>query len=130
MRSEDDPEITRLFDEQRRADEATAPALRELLARPRGLQATGRRGAWRIALVAVTVAAAIAGALLLRPARHLGQETELPPAASQLASWKAPTDALLKTPGSDLWTRVPVLISRSSQVDPSHPVQTTKGVGE
>jgi hypothetical protein len=133
MRPDDsDREIARLFDEQRRADEASAPTLHELLARSRRLQAPRRRAAIRIALAAATVAAAIASVLLLRPARPRtgGQETALAPAASQLASWKAPTDSLLQTPGSELWTRVPILISRASPVDTSHPVETTKGVGE
>jgi hypothetical protein len=134
MSSEDpDREIARLFDEQRRADEASAPALRELLARPNSRQTSWKRGIGRIALATAAAAAATAGVLLLRPAHHRdgGRVTELPPAASQLASWKAPTDALLRTPGSELWNRVPILVSRSSPlVDPAHPAQTTKGVGE
>ncbi len=133
MRSEDlDREIARLFDEERRADEASAPALRELLARPNSRRTSWKRGIGRIALATAAAAAATAGVLLLRPAHHRdgGPVTE-PPAASQLASWKAPTDALLRTPGSELWTRVPILVSRSSPVlDPAHPAQTTKGVGE
>ena len=124
-----DREIARLFDEERRADEASAPALRELLARPTSGRTHWKRGVGRIALAA---AAATAAFLLLRPARtnDLRPETELPPAASQLASWRAPTDALLRTPGSELWTRVPILVSRAAPLDPAHPVQTTKGVGE
>ena len=132
MSSEDpDREIARLFDEERRADEASAPALRELLARP-SPRTPWKRGIGRIALAAAAAAAATAGVLLLRPvhSRDGGPGAELPPAASQLASWKAPTDALLRTPGSELWTRVPILISRASPVDPAHPAQTTKGVGE
>ena len=125
-----DREIARLFAAQRRADEASAPALRELMARPRRL-----RTSWslaRIALVGATAAAAIAAILLLRPARprNAGTETPLPPAATQLANWKAPTDSLLRTSGSELWTRVPILVSPVTHVEPAHPAQTTKGVGE
>jgi hypothetical protein len=125
-----DREIARLFAEQRRSDEASAPALRELMARPRRL-----RTSWslaRIALVGATAAAAIAAILLLRAARARegGPETALPPAASQLANWKAPTDSLLRTSGSELWTRVPILVSPVTYVEPAHPAQTTKGVGE
>ena len=125
-----DREIARLFDEQRRADEASAPALRELMARPRRLQTSWSLA--RITLVGATAAAAIAAILLLRPgrARDAGTETPLPPAASQLANWKAPTDSLLRTSGSDLLTRVPILISPITRVEPAHPAQTTKGVGE
>ena len=134
MSSEDpDREIARLFVEQRRADEASAPALRELLARPNSSRTPWKRGIGRIALAAAAAAAATAGVLLLRPVhlRDGGPGAELPPAASQLASWKAPTDALLRTPGSELWTRIPILVSRSSPLaDPAHPVETTKGVGE
>ena len=120
-----DREIARLFAAQRRADEASAPALRELMARPRRL-----RTSWslaRIALVGATAAPALAAILLLRPA---GTETPLPPAALQLANWKAPTDSLLRTSGSELWSRVPVLVSPVTHVEPPHPAQTTKGVGE
>ena len=134
MSSEDlDREIARLFDEQRRADEASAPALRELLARPNSRRTPWKRGIGRIVLAAAAAAAATAGVLLLRPARPRdgGPEAALPPAASQLASWTAPTDTLLRTPGSELWTRIPILVSRSSPLaDPAHPVETTKGVGE
>jgi hypothetical protein len=126
MGSDDsDREIARLFQEQRRADEASAPALNGLLARPRGRRLRPRRRIVAIAL-ATTVVAAIASVLLLRPAKpRVAPTSEL-----QLASWKAPTDALLRTPGSELWTRVPILVSRAAPLDPAHPVQTTKGVGE
>jgi hypothetical protein len=130
MRSDDpDREIARLFDEERRADEASAPALRELLARPTSARTQWKRGIGRIALAA---AAATAAFLLLRPTHtnDARRDTGLPPAASQLASWRAPTDALLRTPGSELWTRVPILVSRVPPLDPAHPAQTTKGVGE
>ena len=127
-REDPDREIARLFAEQRRADEASAPALRELIARPRR-----RKASWsiaRIALIGATAAAATAAVLLLRPAHDVGQDAALPPAASQLANWKAPTDSLLQTPGSELWTRVPILVSPVTHVEPAHPAQTTKGVGE
>jgi len=133
MSSEDpDRRIARLFEDERRGDEASAPALRELLARPNSRGTRWKRGIGRIAFATAMAAAATAGVLLLRPARHDDGSagTELPEAASQLANWKAPTDALLRTPGSELWTRVPILVSRAAPMDPSHPVQTTKGVGE
>jgi hypothetical protein len=126
-----DREIARLFAEQRRADEASAPALPELMSRPHRMRMSRKRSLARIALIGAT-AAAIATVILLRPARSRdgGQDAALPPAAAQLASWKAPTDSLLRTPGSELWTRVPVLVSRAAPEEPAHPVQTTKGVGE
>ena len=127
-----DRDIARLFAEQRRADEAFAPALRELMARRHRLPTRPKRTLARIALAGTAVAAATVAVLLLRPVRPRdgGADTALPPAAAQLASWKAPTDSLLRTSGSELWTRVPILISPVDHVEPAHPAQTTKGVGE
>lgn len=127
-----DREIERLFDEQRRADEASAPALRELMARPRRLGTSWKRSLARVALIGTAAAAATVAVILLRPARlrEGGPDTALPPAAVQLARWKAPTDSLLRTPGSELWTRVPILVSPVTPLEPAHPAQTTKGVGE
>jgi hypothetical protein len=135
MKSESpDAIIARLFEEERRADEAAAPDLARLLARSRRRSEDARavrRSAFLAAALAATVAAAL---LVLRPARPRGPTPEgadiagLAPAAVQLANWKAPTDAFLRTSGSDLWSRVPVLLPRESALETRTVTEPTKGV--
>jgi hypothetical protein len=124
-----DSELARLFHEERRDAEAAAPEPGALLARPRRRRPAGARLVRRAALAAAR--AVIAAALLLRTRSfrgHAPQAAGLPPAARQLAAWRAPTDVLLRTPGSDLWTRVPVLAPRSSVPEPGIFLEATKGV--
>jgi hypothetical protein len=104
-------ELTRLFEQQRRADEASAPDFHELMARARGAAkvrdfARDGRWAWRAAVAAAASIALAAGLSLLRPA----PESRLPSNAATLADWKAPTDVLLQTPGAELLARLPVLL--------------------
>lgn len=103
-------ELTRLFEEQRRADEASAPGFRELMARARAATkgrgfAPAREGrwAWRAAVAAAASVALATGLYLLRRP----PEPRLPSNAATLADWKAPTDFLLQTPGAELLGRLP-----------------------
>lgn len=114
-----DREIARLLEEQRLADEASAPAFRDLLVRPRDAKAVCARRTLRPALAGAVVLLIIAAALLLRPRAH---EPELLGTASALAAWRAPTDVLLQTPGAELTSRLPVLVSPAAQtrIDISH----------
>ena len=120
MSSKDlDREIARLFEEQRRADEAAAPAFRELLARPRARRAPLARWIRRPALAAAAVAVVAAALLLRRPPPPRAPESALPAVATTLASWKAPTDFLLQTPGAELLGRLPVLVSPAPGTTPA-----------
>jgi hypothetical protein len=108
-----DNELTRLFTEQRRADEASAPDFRELLVRARagtrGRAFTpGREGrwAWRAAIAATASLALATGLYLFRPPPEPRLLSNVP----TLAAWKAPTDALLQTPGAELLGQLPVLL--------------------
>lgn len=109
-----DRELTRLFEEQRRADEASAPGFHELMARARAAtkgrafapEAQEGRWAWQAAVAAVASFALATGLYLLRPT----PESRLPSHAPTLAAWKAPTDVLLQTPGAELLGRLPVLL--------------------
>lgn len=104
-RRDEDREITRLLGELRRSDEAAAPDFRSVLARARVSRVT-RRSAWRLAAIAVTLVV-VAGALLL--ARRPDSEADLQAAAQTIVGWKAPTDSLLRTPGSELLRSTPRL---------------------
>ena len=106
-------ELTRLLEEQRRADEASAPGFRELMARARSATkgrdfAPARQGRWarRAVFTAAASVALAAGLYLLRPTR----EPRWPSNPATLADWKAPTDVLLQTPGAELLARLPVLL--------------------
>lgn len=107
-------ELTRLFEEQRHADEASAPGFHELMARARAAtkgrafapEAREGRWAWQAAVAAAASFALATGLYLLRPP----PEPRLPSNAPTLAAWKAPTDVLLQTPGAELLGRLPVLL--------------------
>ncbi|MEO8432774.1 MAG: hypothetical protein ABI592_14790 [Acidobacteriota bacterium] len=105
---DEDREIARLFEEQRQADEASAPGFRALLARPRAGRTAPARRILRPALAAASILVAAAAILINRPNPR---EPELLAAGAALAAWKSPTDAFLDTPGSELTSQVPVLVS-------------------
>jgi hypothetical protein len=115
---EDEREIARLLEDARRADESSAPPFREVLARRRSGEAPRRRLLWRPALLAVTVVLIVAALQLRRATRPTAQDAALPATARAIASWKAPTDVLLQTPGSELLSRSPVLVP-PSQLKPA-----------
>jgi hypothetical protein len=103
----EDRDLARLFEELRRADEASAPSFDNVLER----QGVGPRTPARVAplrfaaLVVLLVAVALAAVLIRRPA---GEKAglELP---RTLAQWKSPTDSLLRTPGSEFLSELPTL---------------------
>jgi hypothetical protein len=105
----DDRELSRLFDELRRSDEASAPAFRSVLSRPR----TRPRRPW-LSLLRVATAVVLLGLIgvVVRLARRPTPETRLEATARTLTRWKAPTDSLLRTPGSELLTSIPRLVTK------------------
>jgi hypothetical protein len=107
-----DREIAQLFEEQRRADEASAPAFRDLLARRRAPKAPLMGWIWGPAVAAAAVLVVVAVLLLDRPHPRPVPASPLPAVAVMLAAWKAPTDVLLRTPGAELLSGVPTLVSR------------------
>jgi len=118
----EDSELERLFREERRSAEAAAPHADILLSRLKRRRPAGRPSVGRAALVLAPVLILAVGALFLRSRAH--RADELPAAAARLASWKAPTDALLWT--SDLWKRIPVLAPRAPA--PGLSLEPAKGV--
>ena len=126
-----DDEIARRFEERRLTDEAAAPELSALLARPPRARTAQVRAIRRLAFGASAVAAAVLVVFVLRTGRpRQGGSPEssgLSPAAIALARWEAPTDVFLQTPGSDLWTSLPDLAPASALESAISP-ETTKGV--
>ena len=103
----DDRDLARLFEGLRRADEASAPPLNDVLDRKRtGRGATDRFAVLRVAaLAALLVGSAVVAVLVRRPA---GETADREPPVT-LAQWKSPTDWLLRTPGSERLGQVPAL---------------------
>lgn len=131
-----DPAIVRLFEDERRADEVTAPDLDALLVRPAGRRVgevrPGRRVAFAAAALALVALVAASAVVVVRTVRsRVRAATEasvLPPEAIALSTWKSPTDAFLETPGSDLWTQVPDFAPAPQPVPGHIPISPTKGV--
>lgn len=119
--NDSDREIARLFEEQRLADEASAPSYRDVRARGRAAESpvAGRIRRPAFAAAAILLAAAVAFLVFRRPSPPSSSlpfavstpATGLPASAASLASWKSPTDVFLRTPGGELMSRSPVLVS-------------------
>jgi hypothetical protein len=127
-----DERIGRLLAEERREDEARAPELARLLARPSRRRAGGSSPRRRAVLAAATLAIVFATiAILGRPARPRATTADagsgLDSTAVALSRWKAPTDVFLQTPGLELASRVPVLVSRPMALDFPPVSEPTKG---
>jgi len=116
MSGSDDDRIERALSEQRRLDEGLAPDFRSLLARPRPPASRGPAG--RILVVAALL-------LVIGVALWSRSRPPAPPrsgmAAGSLTTWRAPTDFLLETPGSRLWSSPPVFGSVEAEKALSHP---------
>ncbi|HUC44730.1 MAG TPA: hypothetical protein VMR65_11865 [Candidatus Sulfotelmatobacter sp.] len=103
-RFSDDRDIQRSFDALRDADLEGAPGYRTLLRRPRATESPRSTirlaGAW--AAGGLALAAAVAGVMILFPARHA--DVPLDNAISQaqeMSSWSAPTDTFLEVDSLD-----------------------------
>jgi ferric-dicitrate binding protein FerR (iron transport regulator) len=112
----DENDLRRRFAELRDADRESAPDFAETYDRAvtdpisrlqenRGLGArTARRPRLRVRRLVIGAAAAVVLAILMDRARSLS-----PDVMPEVASWRAPTDVLLDTPGSELLGTMPAL---------------------
>jgi hypothetical protein len=100
----DDSELRRRFAQLREADGERAPSFAQTYGRARA------RRSWRAALrmrpLAIGAAAAVAiAAVWLAHERSFSSSAVTP----TIATWRAPTDVLLRTPGSELLGAMPAL---------------------
>ena len=122
----DDNELRRQFSELREADKDRAPAFMQIYGQARARLSERRmprpRRTPRVRpLVLAAAAAVVIAALSLAYGRSTTQSTTTPP----IATWRAPTDVLLQTPGSELLGVMPAL--SKSILDEMIPTTSHKG---
>ena len=116
----DENELLRQFTELREADKVRAPTFAQIYGRARArasLHRTPRVRPLMLAAAAVVVIAALSLAY--------GRSTTPPTTTPAIATWRAPTDVLLQTPGSELLGVMPAL--SKSILDEMIPTPSNKG---
>jgi len=100
----DEGEIRNRFAQLREADRVRAPGFAQTYARARSRRS--RRAIPRVRPLVIGAAAAVViTAIWLANARSFSPSTATP----TIATWRAPTDVLLRTPGSELLGTMPAL---------------------
>jgi hypothetical protein len=116
----DDREIRHRFAELRESDRVRAPSFAETYVRARSRQS--RRAILRVRPLLIGAVAAVAIATVwLAYSRSFSTST----ATATIATWRAPTDVLLRTPGSELLGTMPAL--NKSVLDKMIPTPSNKG---
>jgi len=103
----DESEIRQRFAQLREADRERAPSFAQIYGRGRARQRLGAMPRVR-PLVIATAAAVVIAAVWMANARSISRSTTTPTIAT-IAAWRAPTDILLRTPGSELLGTMPAL---------------------
>jgi len=116
----DDNELRRQFTVLRQADEDRAPAFAQIFRGARA-RASQRRTPHVRPLVLAAAAIVVIAALSLAYGRSTTPFTTTP----AIATWRAPTDVLLQTPGRELLGVMPAL--SKSILDEMIPVPSNKG---
>jgi len=116
----DDNELRRRFAELREADKHRTPGFARMYGDARAHRSRRSLRGLR-PLVLAAAAAVVIAALSLAYGRSTTQPTTTPP----IATWRAPTDVLLQTPGSELLGVMPAL--SKSILDEMIPTTSNKG---
>lgn len=103
----DESEIRQRFAQLRDADRERAPNFAQTYARARTRRRLGAMPRVRPLVIGAATAVVIA-AVWLANARSFSSHTVTPTIAA-IAAWRAPTDILLRTPGSELFGAMPAL---------------------
>ena len=116
----DENEIRRRFVQLRESDRVRTPSFAETYVRARSRQS--RRAIQHVRPILIGAAAAIVIATFwLANSRSLSHSA----AVETIATWRAPTDVLLRTPGSELLGAMPEL--RASVLDKMIPTPSKRG---
>jgi hypothetical protein len=98
----DENEIRRRFAQLRESDRVGAPSFAQTYASARSRRTSG-------ALRVSTLLIAAAAAILIAGVWQANSLSHSPSTTTALATWRAPTDVLLRTPGSELLGTMPAL---------------------
>jgi hypothetical protein len=116
----DDSELRRRFAKLREADRVRTPGFGQI--HGRSLSRRSRRATHRLRPLAIGAAVAVVIAVAwLANARSFSPSTATP----TIATWRAPTDAFLRTPGSELLGTMPAL--NKSVLDKMIPTPSNRG---
>jgi hypothetical protein len=116
----DESEIRQRFAQLREADRESAPDFAQTYARARSPRRS--RAIHRVRPVVIAAAAAVVlAAIWLGNTRSFSSV----PVTPTIATWRAPTDVLLRTPGSELLGEMPAL--GASVLDKMIPITTNRG---
>ena len=100
----DETEIRQRFAQLREADRESASSFAQIYSRGRARRRLGAMPRVR-PLVLAAAAAVVIAAVWVANARSISRSTTTP----TIATWRAPTDVLLRTPGSELLGAMPAL---------------------
>ena len=98
----DENEIRRRFAQLRESDRVGAPSFAQTYARARSRRIPG-------ALHLSTLLIAAAAVILILGVWQANSRSLSPSTTTAIATWRAPTDVLLRTPGSELLSTMPAL---------------------
>ena len=116
----DENEIRSRFAQLRESDRVRAPSFAQIYGRTRARRSSRATPRVRPLLIDALVAVVI-GAVLLWHSQSSSPST----ATETIATWRAPTDVLLRTPGSELLGAMPEL--RASVLDKMIPTPSKRG---
>ena len=102
--SPDDSEIRQRFAQLREAERESAPGFAQTYARARARRTSRAMQRVRPLVIAAAAAVVIAAVWIAKP-RSSSSRT----ATESIATWRAPTDVLLRTPGSEVLGAMPAL---------------------
>ena len=120
----DESELRRRFAQLREADLEHAPSFAQTSQTYRGRRQ--RPPSWRAMLRAHPILIGAAAAVLITAIwQEYSRSFSPSPTAPGIATWRAPTDVLLRTPGSDLLGEMPTL--GASVLDTMIPKPSSRG---
>ena len=119
----DENEIRQRFAQLREADRESAPDFAQTYARARSRRRT--RAIHRVRPVVIAAAAAVVLAAIRLVNTRSFSSVPATPTIATIAAWRAPTDVLLRTPGSELLGEMPAL--SASVLDKMIPTPTNRG---
>jgi hypothetical protein len=115
----DDSELRRRFSQLREADRERTPTFAQTHQRARV------RSASRVSIVRPLAIGAVATVLIATVWMARGRSFSQSERAPAIATWRAPTDVLLETPGSELLAEMPAL--SASVLDKMIPTHSMRG---